>query len=721
MAKKTTLPPKRGTKRGTKRALEDEVFASEPILKQKRFTPRLKAIKADALGSSPMDRSRKRPKNQTTMTQLDFGKRSYLEAICDSDGEDEDEDEDGDVKSEDDMDDEVTPKPKSTSSRKKEGNQRRTGRKSRLPAKTESQDTLTQMVKRSSDVSFMVIDDSEDEAGILDEEVSDAEVDETEVVAEERLIHTGRDGQSQGQEMNHDAERRETEPRRETSIMEPVAEPEDPAPGPIPPKTPKRVRVLPVPSSKSPPDTHLSTQVTPRHDPAADLKSPLQERSVNIPAFQRSPSKPTQSSPLKHQLVQEHVLGDENEFQVSPLRRQQFITDEQDKSSPRKPSPVKKVLASAGKQATQCKEGSQTQTRRRVREFNARFAALERETFEMRRRRSALPGNADMPVAASRRSPRRKANAAMETQYTMPGVDTQNALMELPFPATSEEQREESPEIVECSQVMDDDVDGETHDDVPVFVDGTNEKKAGSEAVVREEILIPSSQSRKSRRMIVSSQADEDESPEVDANGLFEESLPESPYPAASARSKKDTQELASDQLMRETQQAFLYRVPSSPLITKPASTRPSQRQSQPAPRPSQATTVDETMTYSSYQHIPTQPSQRKFPRVTGVLDLTSSSPRLETTPIILQPIPSSSSPLHQPPDFGDALGHAASSSSPRLPPEPKTPSILRNLKRPLRREDLVGEESLDASLSMRMPPSWGFGEEVEVDSDDEL
>lgn len=204
---------------------------------------------------------------------------------------------------------------------------------------------------------------------------------------------------------------------------------------------------------------------------------------------------------------------------------------------------------------------------------------------------------------------------------------------------------------------------------------------------------------------------------------MLEESLPESPYPAASARSvtsKKDTQVLASDQLMRETQQAWTHRIPSSPeLMPAPVSTSRQQPSSQhrPAIRPSQATTVDETMTYSSRSlrsqlplgTFPVEPQLKSEHSIEQPDDI-SSTPIEESFIPAITHIVSSSSPILHAPGLSEV-----SSSSPRLP-EPKTPKVLRNLQQPLRLEELI-TESLD--MSIPAPPTWRYGDGFEEESDD--
>jgi hypothetical protein len=692
-------------KKGGKRAIEDEVFSSKPMLRQKKFQPRLKAVKA----MDTTERPRKRLKNQTTMTQLDFGKRSYLEAICDSDDEDEE------VKSED----EGLP----STARKRAGD-----RRNRLPAKTESQDTLTQFVKRSSDVSMMVISDSEDEG---EEDVSDAEAEagEEQAPVDDNAEYEDLQAILQRENQPHGAEARVSDGVEAEEELEAAADELNAPSSSIviaiapellrhpQPRTPKRVHVLPVPSSRSPPDTALSTQVTPRQARRSEQRSPLKKKSANVRAASttRSPLKeksaniravPPAKSPLKSTLALPPPERSAEEKRKSPARSAQKIQ----KSSAQKPA-------------------RESPTKRRVRDFNARFAILEQENADLRNRRTRPVARATVSAPPPLKA---AAHGNIETQFSMPGAETQAAWLELPFGDAHPKSipdviREDSPGFVENSQPFE---QGSAKHEASKrqassrIVDDTEDEDEGELDDVDEapeSILVPSSPS-KNNAVSADEQASRDPASSlimpVAGENLLVESLPESTYNSPAPRSttrSRDTQELASDQLLWETQQAFMFHVPSSPLImpapiSTPRRTRSSQWKTQDSRmvRPSQATTVDESMSHSSHC------TQRHM----NSLELTStpkppppfSSSSPTTEPLLDTTLVISSSPVLNDPIL--------SSSSPRVQ-EPKTPSVLRNLRRPLRMEELV-TDSLEAS--MPMPPGWGAGllDLVEESEDDD-
>jgi hypothetical protein len=667
------MPPRKTTKRA---ATKDEIFSSRPVKKQKKFQPRAKVVKA---GNRDVDieRPRKR-KSQTTMTQLDFGNRSYIEAICDSD--------EGSV-----YESKLEPmsKPKKPSRRRK------------LPAKTESQDTLTQFVKRASDVSLMAISDSEDDIPLSDVEVGrlsgdlvKQEIpgsegmpqDEVEIIEQpDEPLQVEQQPRAVSQEPSSPHHARM---RHGLSITPAIA---------FPPKTPRRVRVLPVPSSRSPPDEYTSPQVKPCTYDKSEHRSPLQDRPVNI---QRIPSGALQESHAK--------------------------------SLPKKMTSV----AAAPDAPINIKEESPT--KRRVREFNARFAILEQQNAGLRNRRSQCPATRPCDVRPST-GPLSHGRALTtraqdpETQYPMPGFETQHEMtMRLanivsdPVPSAIEQPaggHMENSQPLDSQDVGDNATPENDVTESSQDFEGAAKIVEGSSQAIEENILIPSSQSRISKPMINNISDAHTMAvtrPQAVRNSKNqEESLLESTYNSTATRStasKKDTQELASDQLMRETQQAFLERVPSSPIPSIPVSLAIDGAKTQQAttqtrhslPRASQATAVDDSKSHStiSTQHLSTFKTQSYSK---GHKDMMSSSPieeplGLEET-VQVQVI---SSPLMHPPGLTDV------SSSPKLP-EPKTPSMLRSLKAPLRLSDLMSD-SLDQSFPM--PPSWHYDDDEE---DDEL
>jgi hypothetical protein len=639
------------------------------------FQPRIKAIKA-ASKDEETERPRKRRKSQTTMTQLDFGNRSFLDAVYDSD--------EGSAL---DSDPESTPKPTS----------KKSSRRRKLPAKTESQDTLTQFVKRASDVSMMIISNSEDEGLLSDVELGDPAGDETGppmakfadvLPKEEGDIVEQQDGLPQVEEQLGRSS------PVQVSLAPMHRQPPPSQAANDPPKTPpRRIRVLPVPSSRSPPDTHLSTQVSsqPRNEPQSH-RSPLQERSVNI-------QRPSRDAPQK-----------------SPIKA----------SSKKRATPAMTTM-------TQIRGDSPTKLR--VREFNARFAILEEENAELRRSRGPVARPAAVhyiPKIPSQTEPQSVRIADVETQYPVFGDETQKELMRIKLADAITEVVEHAAQasgakIIKSSQSSD--ADSTEKLTVPHYDDFRLQQQQApndvedqtAEAILVDDILIPSSQSQISRQVVKIAPSSQPEvafqSNTFDDMANNDESLPESTYNSVSAEStasKLDTQDLASDQLMRETQHAFLNRVPSSPLAPVPPSSftacaKASQQARPSLPRPSQATTVDRTMTHSTThtQHLAAFKTQPEWKAPENVMSSSPIEEPLEIEDDIkVQVI---SSPLIHPPGLTDVW------SSPKLT-EPQTPSLLRNMKAPLTLSDLMSE-SLGQSLPM--PPIWRYDDDEE--DDDEL
>lgn len=632
--------------RTKKRPLEDEVFTSKAVIKQVRFPQRAKTVK-DPVRGTDVEPPRKRRKSQTTITQLDFGKRSYLDAICDSD--------EGSMFE---SDAEATPKPRSSAQ----------SRRRKLPEKTESQDTLTQFVKRASGTTTVLISDSEDDACIS--EIEDCDTGENDTKQNSLKLKPPPTQHALNQDFDHKLQNQEpceVQPPEESS---PVAVPmhihlEAQPAAARPPRTPRRVRVLPVPSSRSPPDTNISTQITPVHRAPTDLRSPLLERSTNTI---RTPKRLEAGTPSK----------------ASTIRVAQ-----------------KPLNAAAAIQ-------SDSLTKRRVREFNARFAMLEKENSDLRKSRGLAARASFVPA--------RPCADETETQYPVIGDETQDELMGITFtedtaeaipdadrPSTTEmpisapEATGKEEEILESASSPFD-IQAARNDNAAINHSADND--------VAEEVLIPSSQTRKSRSLKPIAQM-----------AAVEESLPESTYNSSAGEPmslNRDTQDLASDQLMRETQAAFIERIPSSPFSFKRPLSNMVPLKSSPhgAPRPSQATTVDETMTHSSpyIQRLNCSQSEPVF-KIPD--DMTSSSspmpgPDRDAENHIHTQIVSS--PVMHPPDLTDVP------SSPKLP-EPKTPSLLRNLRVPLQLTDLISD-SLDQSLPM--PPAWRYDDDVEDEEEDD-
>lgn len=238
------------------------------------------------------------------------------------------------------------------------------------------------------------------------------------------------------------------------------------------------------------------------------------------------------------------------------------------------------------------------------------------------------------------------------------------------------------------------------------------------------DVLIPSSQSEKSK---IPEDIEVNVSSSLSATNVPEErtatpgtmySLPEGTPRSNNPGRKKtkfDTQDLASNQLLRETQ-ARVERVSSSASIIPPSQHEailesPVKYPRNDLPPASQATTVDETMppSYRYTQHFDRHLIHSPSKNDPIIVPSSPIAPHINDAAFVF-----SSSPLVQPPEL------AGTSSSPR-PEEPRTPHVVEGRMKgfvrtaPLRMSQLVSE-SLDQSLPM--PPNWIYGDEDEDDGE---
>lgn len=251
----------------TKNPAGEQTYTSMPVLKQKRLPARRRKV-------TYKSRKPTLEKRQSTLTQIaDFGKFPSLDDI------------DG-ISDEDEFEGQQPPKKRRRSSKTK-GDSRRDR-------------TLTQMEFVKTPRRTMPVEDSEEEGTLSEED---------EIVNEE--LHSTPHSETQSLNLRRPP-RRVLEIADSTESLETIGSISarqgdgDEAPSrdqattttmndgttgintrvmlpPVIPQTPKRVRVLAIPSSQTPPTTPLSTQKSPRCLGSGKDRSPLQERSTNIP------------------------------------------------------------------------------------------------------------------------------------------------------------------------------------------------------------------------------------------------------------------------------------------------------------------------------------------------------------------------------------------------------------------------------------------------------
>lgn len=251
-----------------KKPAEEQTYTSKPALKQKRLPARRRTVTYKS----------KRPpleKRQSTLTQIaDFGRLPS-------------HDEFDDISDEDDFEEQQPPKKRRSSSKTKSESLR--------------DRTLTQMEFVKTPKRTMPVEDSEEEGRLSDEEEPANEelhltpysettgpnlrrsprrileiADSTESLETIGSISAGRGsvGEAGSREQ---ATTTTTNENAGINTRGRVMLP------PGFPQTPKRVRLLAIPSSQTPPTTPLSTQQSPRCPGSGKDRSPLQERSTNIP------------------------------------------------------------------------------------------------------------------------------------------------------------------------------------------------------------------------------------------------------------------------------------------------------------------------------------------------------------------------------------------------------------------------------------------------------
>jgi hypothetical protein len=361
-------------------AIEEQIYRSTPALRQTRFSSRRKTIhrKSDAPGL-PLKNQ------QSTLTQLDFLRLPLLDS----------EDEEVIVRdSEEETESEV----------EEDFERPRKRRRQSIPppsSNTMRQSTMTQAFPR---LPLSFDSDDDDVPGV---ELSSG--DYTELSEREDMVKNSR----LDEWVTTQHARRDTEGHPNILDFSPPPDFERP-PSSIPeifsssptrpgrdglaisrsPKTPKRFRVLEVPSSQTPPSTPLSTQQTIRR--FTQKASPLKRKSTNMQVNNVSPTNPLlQRSPLKE--LSMNIQGSQLSSQKASLQvmfRDSGKIHTSSKQSIVSESPLKDKTPSAplieetpeklredNAPITEAAMSPQEEspTKRRVREFNARYAALSRQ------------------------------------------------------------------------------------------------------------------------------------------------------------------------------------------------------------------------------------------------------------------------------------------------------------------------------------------------------
>jgi hypothetical protein len=669
-----------------KRPMEDETYTSTAPVIQKRFPNRRKAIKT--YGSA----ARKREKRQTTLTQIDF---TTLRAS----GEIEDCEED-----EPEIEEDERPKKRRKSSRSKGDDAR---------DRSIRQSTLTQIdfVRRWK------VQDSEDE-GLLSEENEDRQgAEELEPHPGTNEIDIEADHINAPEDTSHNTaaiERDEDSARNHITDSGPetINTHERKVRHVRNPQTPKRVRVLAVPSSQTPPTTPLTTQQTPRQPESGNPRSPLQQRSINdLVTKESTPKSPVVAeSPTKQRATESPAKR-----RITELSAIQEATESPPKQ--RAPDSSPNILA------------IESPTKQRAREFRARMDELRNGCAFRQPRHGRVPFRPDQVIRPStgvslettegdKEGTERRAKTG-ESQFAI-GEETQAILVEIDLAcghidggdvdaeseiedsepgytgdkeinlgdkdlATNKEENvheDESVEVLDLTQ--------EPDDDEPELIHHSPELPFES---YDDEERVPSTQNsapRSSRRRhIIFS----------DDLHIPRDSAPMSTTPKASIEAQESTDPVSA-QLLRETQ-LYADLVPSSPLFAPPPPSthrprfqEPINPQSHDSVRISQATTTDVTQTQPPSTSLPDNPqSSSKYGPKDQSHILIPSSPQQQQQ-VASSPIPAS------------------------------TPGIFRFLRGPITVSQLIPESLRGGGAdSIGLPPRWtqDSGAEEMEDDDDEL
>lgn len=723
-----------------KKPAAEQTFKSKPALKQKRLPARRRTV---------THKSKRPPleKRQSTLTQIvDFGRLSSREEL-------------DDISDDDEFDEKRPP------------NKRR-----RTSAKTKSESrkdrTLTQMDFVKTPKRTMPVDDSEEEGTLSDEED----------LGNEELHLTPRPG-TKGLNLRRSPRRileiadstesletigsisaghrtvNEEESREQvtTTITNNDAGIENRGHAmlpPVVPQTPKRVRMLVVPSSQTPPTTPLSTQQSPRCPGSGKDRSPLQERSTNIP------------------IMKDMVEGVSESIVEAAKPASPFVTEFE--PAPRETQPI------------------DSPTKRRARDFRAQMDALRNggalqqtrrkaRTFERGKIiRSSTNVSLMSEIGENEVSKIRPKNG--DTQFAI-GEETQSLLGDIDLSGEVAQEPEEEPmeaeaeaedeeieaeaevgdqnenisdlvegdedentifEIGEPQEPLENEFDelpdrtNEPEDDTPLTQD-LNRRESSPELPFdnyEEDDRVPSSKNETPRG---TRGTDYDTTPQNRHVTFFDQldtltlPIPGSPRSTAPLYEEIDTQESrdpASAQLIYESQAAYAELAASSPIeaepmpipTSSPVATRNSSQLRFHTPRvPRKNTQVqfaeeDEAQAPSTGRTESLSTTSGTYPKsaLKGERQCQTRSSQGDPSPLGVPSSQTRSSPVQQIPS-----SPLQRDQQPRS--EPATPGIFRFLRGPVTASQLIPDSlRSDIDDEIGLPPRWTQDEDEEEDDDDD-
>jgi hypothetical protein len=637
----------------TRRPTTDQTYTSTPALAQKRFPHRRRTVKTHEPARRLLE------KRQSTLTQIDFARLSGREYIEDSE--------------EDEFNEEEPPRKRRKTLGQLNGDEGN---------KVKRKNALTQTLTQMDFVRSRRVEDSEEEGLLSDDEelephpgTNDLDLQNDIMTQLEFVVNT----EPKDRLRDHDAKSRENPRNKQSRVMPP----------PKNPSTPKRIRVLAVPSSQTPPTTPLSTQQSPKHPRSGKDRSPLQERSTNVP--------------MSKELVEDNL--------------------EQMKQNPWTLEPT-----SPSKDA----DPMESPTKLRAREFRARIDELRNGGFLQQTKRKTGPFERNQVIRSSTHVSSESDEAENEVTKTRPqtgetqfaiGEETQAILGDIDFMCESERVKQKESDQDQNTSDHGDENENDDQDQDLVFDIGEPQEPLEEQSLnildpqhihpheaspelplnSEEEERVPSSQNETPRGTRRIPHQLTTEGRRVTFSDQVMLPIPRSPTLKASQEEYLDTQDSidpVSVQLLYESQ-AYAALAASSPIGEPPVST------SSPVP--------------ASSRQSRTPTSQRNATRTpTREETQAPSNGRTESLSTTSGTYPESARDAEQSP--------AHVPSSPQRQPEirssPTTPGIFRFLRGPITVSQLI-PDSLRSGLedSIGLPPRWlqENSAEDEDEDDDEL
>lgn len=643
----------------TRRPTTDQTYTSTPVLAQKRFPHCRRTVKTHGPARRLLE------KQQSTLTQIDFATLPGRKTIEDSE--------------EDEFSEEEPPRKRRKTLGRPNGDEgNEVKRKSALTQ------TLTQM----DFVRSRRVEDSEEEGLLSDDEelephpgTNDLDLQSDAMPQLEDLVRTGprdkaRHQDAKSRDPGHDQGRVMLPPRN--------------------PSTPKRIRILAIPSSQTPPTTPLSTQKSPKHPRSGKDRSPLQERSTNLPITKeidednleltkekpstlqpKSPSKVTDpmESPTKQRAREFRARIDE-------LRNGGFLQQTKRKTGPFERN---QVIRSSTGVSLESEEAENEVTKTRPQTGETQFAIGE-ET-------QAILGDIDIVCESVQYLESKLESEGLKQKETDQDQDTsghgdENDNQDLIFDIGEPQEplEEQSLDILDPQHVP----PHEASPELPLNSDEEERVPSSQNETPRGTRQIPHQLTTEGRRVTFSDQV------------MLP--IPQSPTSKTCREEYLDTQESidpASAQLLYESQ-AYAALAASSPIGESLFPT------SSPVPAPT-----------SGPSHQFRTPSSRRNATKTPTLDETQapSTGRMESWPMTCGTYSKSALGAEQSP--------VHIHSSPLLQPEtrssPTTPGIFRFLRGPITVSQLI-PDSLRSGLddSIGLPPRWMQENSAEDDDEDD-